>query len=193
MSEHPPTLGDKPVPALTQATVLKVLSELAEALDSDHCQGELCLFGASVMMLAFEARAAAKDVEAIFYPTQKIRELAGKIGELNRLPKGWLNEGVKGSLSTRHRVIEGNLPQFSNLRLMMPIPEYLLAMSCLAWRGESAAGDAGEAQDIVFLIRHLSLKSPTQVMEMVTAYYQPERVPALARHLVESLFTEGKI
>ena len=45
-----------------------------------------------------------------------------------RLPADWLNDGVKGFISTRHETTTGNLPQFPHLRLTMPVPEYLLAM-----------------------------------------------------------------
>ena len=79
--------------------------------------GELCIFGGTVMVLAFAARLSTKDVDAIFQPAQIIREVARKIGEANGLPANWLNDAAKGFVSARHETTEGGLPQFSNLRL----------------------------------------------------------------------------
>jgi hypothetical protein len=47
--------------------------------------------------------------------------------------------------------------------------------------------------DIVFLIRHLGLKSPRAVLDLVAQYYPSERIPVKTQFLVEGLFEEGKI
>jgi hypothetical protein len=178
---------------LSKNTILKALKDLSNELAAQNVKGELCLFGGSVMVLAFAARVATKDVDAVFQPAQTIRNLAGSIGEANQLPKDWLNDGVKGFLSVKHNVIEGNLPQFPNLRLTMPTPEYLLAMKCMASRINVSENEGGDVRDIVFLIRHLKLKNAAEVMRIVAEYYPPNRIPIKAQYLVESLFEEGKI
>jgi hypothetical protein len=48
-------------------------------------------------------------------------------------------------------------------------------------------------RDIVFLIRHLGLKSVQQVMAIVLEYDPENRIPVKAQYLVEGLFAEGKI
>lgn len=178
---------------LSKAAILKALQDLSDGLAAQNVRGELCLFGGSVMVLAFAARVATKDVDAVFQPAQTIRNLTESIGEANQLPKGWLNDGVKGFLSVKHNVIEGNLPQFPNLRLTMPTPEYLLAMKCMASRIDMGETGGGDVPDIVFLIRHLSLKSAQAVMDIVAEYYPANQIPVKAQYLVESLFEEGKI
>ena len=75
----------------------------------------------------------------------------------------------------------------------MPTAEYLLAMKCLASRIGSVDTDADDVNDIIFLIRHLGLKSAAEVMELVSAYYSTARIPLKAQYLVEGLFAEGKI
>ena len=77
------------------------------------------MFGGTVMVLAFTARLTTKDVDALFQPTQTIRELARRIAEEQQLPADWLNDGVKSFVSSRHETIAGNLPQFPHLRLTM--------------------------------------------------------------------------
>jgi len=178
--------------ALTREAILRALSSLSEELGKQNVTGELCLFGGTVMVLAFTARLSTKDVDALFQPTPLIREIARRIGEEQHLPTDWLNDGVKGFLSARHDVTAGNLPQFPHLRLTMPVPEYLLAMKCMAAR-IGGTDEASDIPDIVFLIRHLGLKSPRVVLDLVAQYYPSERIPMKTQYLVEGLFEEGKI
>ena len=75
----------------------------------------------------------------------------------------------------------------------MPVPEYLLAMKCMATRIGTVEGEADDVSDIIFLIRHLQLTSVQAVMDIVTAYYSKDKIPVKAQYLVEGLFAEGKI
>jgi hypothetical protein len=178
---------------LTKEAIQRALQALSVELAARNVKGELCIFGGTVMVLAYSARMATKDVDAIFQPAQIVREAAAKIAEENDLDNDWLNDAVKGYVSIRHETVQGNLPQYPNLKLVMPTPEYLLAMKCLASRVETTERGGGDVDDIQFLIRHLKLKSPRQVMDIVLAYYPPERIPLKAQYLVESLFEEGRI
>ena len=115
------------------------------------------------------------------------------MGEANGFPVNWLNDAAKGFVSSRHETIQGGLPQFSNLRLTMPTPEYLLAMKCMASRVGAVEIETHDVSDIVFLIRHLKLDSPKDVIDIVAAYYPKAQIPVKAQYLVEGLFEEGKI
>lgn len=177
---------------MSREEILAALTALDRELAGRGVVGELCLFGGAVMVLAFSARLATKDVDAVFQPTGVIRELVARVAAAANLPADWLNDGVKGFLSARHEVTAGGLPQFRHLRLTMPTAEYLLAMKCMASRLGSASGEADDTADIAFLIRHLGLRSADAVMEIVAAYYPPNQVPVKAKFLVESLFEEGR-
>lgn len=178
---------------LTRETILRGLQALSDELGKQGITGEVCLFGGTVMVLAFTARLTTKDVDALFQPTQLIRELAQKIGEEQHLPTSWLNDGVKGFVSARHETTAGNLPQFPHLRLTMPVPEYLLAMKCMAARIGGTTDEPSDVADIIFLIRHLKLKSANEVLDLVGQYYPASRIPVKTQYLVEGLFEEGKI
>lgn len=145
------------------------------------------------MVLAFNARLATKDVDALFQPSNLVREIAARVADEHSLPANWLNDGVKGFLSANQDVVEGSLPQFGNLRLTMPTPEYLLAMKCMSSRIGASAGDADDTADIAFLIRHLKLSTADAVLAIILEYYPPNRVPVKARFLVETLFEEGRV
>jgi len=100
---------------------------------------------------------------------------------------------VNGFVSSRHETTAGNLPQFPNLRLTMPVPEYLFAMKCMASRIGSTKDEPSDVADIVYLIRHLKLKSATEALDLVGQYYPANRIPVKTQYLVEGLFSEGKI
>lgn len=179
--------------ALSREQILKALQALSDELGRRDATGELCLMGGTVMVLAFSARVSTKDVDAIFQPTQIIRDAARIVGAAHALPEHWLNDAAKGYVSARHDITAAGLPQFPHLRLLMPTPEYLLAMKCMASRIGSVEGEMDDVGDIVFLIRHLKLNSPAAVMNIVAAYYPANRVPVKAQFLVEGLFAEGRI
>jgi hypothetical protein len=178
---------------LTREQILAALRALSEELGKKNVTGEICLFGGTVMVLAFTARLTTKDVDALFQPAQTIRELARHVAEEQHLPAGWLNDGVKGFVSARHETTAGNLPQFPHLRLTMPVPEYLLAMKCMAARVGATSDEPSDVADIVFLIRHLKLQSAQAVLDLVGQYYPANRIPVKTQYLVEGLFDEGKV
>ncbi len=178
---------------LTREQILAALRALSDELGKQGITGEVCLFGGTVMVLAFTARLSTKDVDALFQPTQAIREVARRIADEQQLPADWLNDGVKGFLSARHETTVGNLPQFPHLRLTMPVPEYLLAMKCMAARLGGTIDYPSDVADIVFLIRHLKFKSAKEVLDLVGQYYPANRIPMKTQYLVEGLFEEGKI
>ena len=179
--------------SLSRERILHGLEELSIELGKRGISGEVCLFGGTVMVLAFTARLATKDVDAIFQPTQAIREIAREIAREHGMPGDWLNDGVKGFVSNRHETTTGNLPQFPHLRLTMPVPEYLLAMKCMASRIGGTEHESSDVADIIFLIRHLGIKSAREVLDLVGEYYPPNRIPVKAQFLVEGLFEEGRV
>lgn len=186
-------MSDQHRSSLERAAIIKAFQEMSNELGRRGVTGELCLFGGAVMVLAFAARLSTKDVDAIFQPTQPMREIVRQVGEASGFPENWLNDAAKAFISTRHETIAGNLPQFPNLRLTMPAPEYLLAMKCMASRIGMVETDSDDIGDIIFLIRHLHLKNAQEVLAVVADYYPPNRIPVKAQYLVDGLFAEGKI
>ncbi len=179
--------------ALTRETILLALQRLSDELGRQGVTGEICLCGGTVMVLAFTARPSTKDVDAIFQPVQLTRGLAARVAEEQGLSPDWLNDAVKGFVSARHEVTTGNLPQFPHLRLTMPVPEYLLAMKCMAARIGGTTGKPSDVEDILFPIRHLKLTSPQQVLGLVAEYYPANHITVRTQYLIEGLFEEGQL
>lgn len=179
--------------SLTRDTIVRGLQLLSDRLGQQGVTGEVCLFGGAVMVLAFTARLTTKDVDAVFRPAQVVRTIARELADELRLPADWLNDGVKGFVSSRHETTAQGLPQFEHLRLTMPVPEYLLAMKCMAARLGGTADEPSDVTDVVFLARHLKLKSAQDVLNLVGHYYPSNQIPIKTQYLVEGLFDEGRI
>src|ERR1051325_1961176 len=145
--------------------IMEALGSVSDELARRNVTGEACLFGGAVMVLAFNARPSTRDVDAIFQPANIIREVAAKIGEARGWQKDWINDGVKGFVSEKGEHTRENLPQFPNLRLIMPTAEYLLAMKCMASR-TGGVDEKSDIPDILFLIRRLELKTSKEVLDV---------------------------
>lgn len=152
---------------MTSEEIEKYLSEINDELVAKDVIGEICIYGGAAMCLAFKARPATKDVDAIFEPVRVIRGAINKIAEKYNLNEGWLNFAVKIFVVEHEKKI---LLDLSNLKVFVPTADYLLSMKVLAMRAESF-----DADDVVFLIKHLNLKSLDEVLKMVSNFY-PNKV-----------------
>lgn len=59
-------MSSAPPPHLTRGQILLALEALSGELAARDVTGELCLFGGTVMVLAYSARVSTKDVDALF-------------------------------------------------------------------------------------------------------------------------------
>lgn len=156
------------------------LKELNDELCAMNIKGEVCLYGGAVMCLAYNARPATKDVDAVFEPVRYIRKAAGRIAEKYGLRKDWLNYAVKMFLVPHERRIFFDM---SHLKVYIPPPEYLLAMKTL-----SARANTDDRSDIELLIDELKLKSAGQILEIVKHYYPRKQVKETTAILLEEIF-----
>ena len=166
---------------LTAKRIRELLTALDKELEVREVVGEIGLCGGAVMCLVFQARPATKDVDAIFEPTREIREAAAAVALRFGIPKDWLNDAAKGFfLSDPPRI---PVLELDHLRVWAPTAEYMLAMKCV-----SARFDTHDRGDVAFLIRHLGLEQPDEVLRIICRYYPRERIPPKAQFLVEELF-----
>ncbi|MFN4033239.1 MAG: DUF6036 family nucleotidyltransferase [Fimbriimonadales bacterium] len=80
---------------LNREQILEALTRLAEVLHTRGVQGEIYLVGGAAMAVAYDARRATRDIDAVFTPKQAIYEAAQSIAEMLHLPDNWLNDAVK--------------------------------------------------------------------------------------------------
>ena len=165
---------------LTRSMIQRLFKALNRELRAAGVIGEVGLCGGAVMCLVFKARAATKDVDAIFRPSREIRAAAKIVASKFDLPEDWLNDAVKGYFHAeppREEVLN-----LSNLRVWAPRPDYLLAMKCVA-----ARFDSHDREDVIFLLEYLSLKNSGAVFDIIERYYPRRSIPAKAKFFVEEI------
>jgi hypothetical protein len=168
----------------TAHDIRRLLELLGEELETAGVEGELYLVGGAVMCLAFDARPATRDVDALFRPTREIREAAARVADRAGVPRGWLNDAVKGFLDDR-----GDFDPFlelPNLRVFIARPEYLLAMKCASMR---LAEEFRDVDDVRYLLRYLNIASVDEALEIVTRYVDEDRLMPKTRLALEELLS----
>lgn len=164
--------------------IKKYLTELNDELCAIDVKGEICMYGGAVMCLAYTARPATKDVDAVFEPVRQIRTAAGRIAEKHGLNKDWLNYAVKMFLVPHEKKVLFDLP---HLKVFIPVPEYLLAMKTL-----SARADTDDLSDIEFLIEKLSLRNSEEVASVVRHYYPKKELKPATQLLLDEIFEKRR-
>ena len=160
----------------------RLFGRLNDELARRATAGEVYLVGGAVMCLVFDARASTRDIDGFFRPAREVRAAARAVAVAAGLPGDWLNDAVKGYLSSRedfHPYLD-----LSNLRVLTASPEYLLAMKCLAMRLGEGFHDE---DDVRFLLRYLNLTDYRKALEIVTRYYPQERLPQKTLYALEEL------
>lgn len=178
-----------PQDKLSRETILAALRRLDELLREKGVIGEICIFGGAAMVLAFDARESTRDVDGIFVPKQDVIASARQVAEEFGFEPDWLNDGVKGFVSNESEYTADGMPVLSNLRIMRPTTEYLLAMKCLASRAADAATD-GDRADIITLLKLTGITDASEVCDLVVRYYKESRLPPRVRFYIEEIVSE---
>src|SRR5271168_39693 len=172
--------------ALTNSDIRRLFTLLNEELRNSATTGELFLVGGAVMCLAYAVRPSTQDVDAVFRPSEKVREAAARVAARAGLPQNWLNDAVKGFMSTH-----GDFAPFlelDHLRIMVAQPAYLLAMKCLAMR---IGAEFHDEEDVRYLLRHLNVRSYDQAIGMIEKYYPIDRFPQKALYALGELLPKS--
>jgi hypothetical protein len=170
------------MPSLTRDAIVDAFERLDRALGARGVRAELYVVGGAVMCVVLHARPATKDVDAWFTEPQAVRAAAQEVAEEAGLPADWLNDAAKafvpaGATFERWRA-------FDHLDVSVADDRTLLAMKC------AAARTAEDSSDIRVLAARLGLRTPTAVLDVVTAFYPIDRLPVRSRLLVEELFDD---
>jgi len=157
---------------LTDRDIRRLFERLNDELRRTGTQGELFVVGGAVMCLAYAARPSTQDVDGLFRPARQVREAAARVAVRAGVKPDWLNDGVKGFLSERGEF--SSFLELDHLRVMVALPEYLLAMKCLALR---IGTESHDEDDIRYLLRHLDIGSYEQAIAVIKRFYPLERFP----------------
>lgn len=161
--------------------IVAALTALGARLHEHGLEGELYVVGGAAIAIAFDARRATRDIDAVFEPKREIYEAADEVGAALGLPPGWLNDGAKGFVAGTDSDAAVAL-EVSGLRVLTASPRILLAMKVLAHRiGE-------DDDDVRLLARQLGLETADAVLAIAEDVYG-DRLDAAARFFVEELFS----
>jgi hypothetical protein len=154
---------------------------LAVELKRGNTVGEIYVFGGAAMVLAYQARAATRDVDALFEPREKVHTAALRIAEELSLPRWWLNDQATVYLprvgDERARLVFDH----PNLRVTVVSPEHLLAMKALAARSYA------DLDDIALLCNRLNITQVRDVEALCARIYPDEPLTDRAHLAVEDL------
>lgn len=168
------------MPLLDRAAIIDAFTRLGDRLARRGIVADLYVFGGAAMAMAYDARRATRDIDAVFSPHGVVLEEARVVGRELGLPSWWLNEQASVYVAAGRDAHAPRIFDHRGLRVSAASPEHLLAMKVLAAR-------AKDVEDIAFLARHLGLDSSAGAVAICAAVFPDEPVPDRARLILEDL------
>lgn len=160
-----------------------LFDQLSDELARRKAKADLFLVGGAAIAVAYDDARSTRDLDAVFLPTDVVREAAAAIGERNGLEPDWLNDAVKG-------FVPGPDPEaqrfYDSDSLVVDVasPRYLLAMKLFASRVES------DADDIMFLYRQLGFTTVEEGLDLVESVYAGRPVAPKVQYLLHEIVAE---
>lgn len=161
--------------------LLRAFDALDEELGRVGVRADLYVVGGAAMAIAYQARRATRDVDAIFAPSAEVRDAARRVAHTLGLEPDWLNDGAKafipGDDPEQVEVYEGQY-----LQVAAASPRLLLAMKLLAARVER------DTDDIRRLYELCGFTTAEQGLDLVERAYPAHVIAPRTRFLLEELY-----
>lgn len=162
---------------------INAFESLDKELERMGVQANLFVVGGAAMAIAYDARRATTDVDAVFVPVKEVRTAARRVAEELGLEDDWLNDGVKGFVPgvdvDQIGVYEG-----SNLHVAAASPRFLLAMKLMASRTER------DTDDIKTLYELCGISTADEGLAVLESFYPQERILPRVQFLLREMFPE---
>lgn len=169
-----------PDPLLDRATILDAFTRLGTRLARRGLVADVYVFGGAAMALAYDARRATRDIDAVFTAHGAVVEEARAVATELGLPQWWLNEQAAAYVAPTGDPNAARVFDHPGLRVSAASPRHLLAMKILAARRR-------DAEDIAVLTRHLAVTTSAEALAITAAVFPDEIVPDRARLILEDL------
>ena len=148
--------------------LLEIFDYLNERLRENQLQLEITVYGGSIMTMVYDNRPATKDIDCVFSETNF--RILDNILELTKftfnLTNEWINEDIKEPLSSILKEDKETYKVYSNLKILKPRAEQLLAMKVVAARPEPAKDFIGT----YILCNDLNIRDKDKLMEIISVY-----------------------
>ena len=148
--------------------LLQIFDYLNERLKANQLQLEITIYGGTVMTMVYDNRPATKDIDCVFSEVnQKLLEnILGMTRFTFNLPENWINEEIKEPLKSIIKEDKETYKVYSNLKILKPRAEQLLAMKILAARAEPSK----DFIDAFILCRDLNVSTREELLNVVEKY-----------------------
>lgn len=171
--------------SLDRAAILELFEELSRRLSLRGATADLFVVGGGAIALAYDARRATRDLDAMFAPTDIVRSVVADIAEDRGLAEDWLNDAVKGFLP-------GEDPdariffESDSLRVDVASPRYLLAMKLMSAR------PGADIDDIRTLYRICGFTTVEEGLDVVTRAFPNSRMLPKTEYLLGEIVEDMK-
>lgn len=148
--------------------LLEIFDYLNERLKENQLQLDITIYGGSIMTMVYDNRPATKDIDCVFSETNyKLLENILNLTKFTfNLSDGWINEEIKEPLKYILKEDKETYKVYSNLKILKPEAQQLLAMKILAARPEPAK----DFVDAYILCRELDIKTKDKLMDIISNY-----------------------
>lgn len=188
-------MPQQPLP-FDRAAVEEAFGRLAELAVAAGKIVEISIYGGAALILTLDARPATRDVDAVFDRDRDfVRHAARSIAADFGWDEDWLNDGVKGFLSSADgapaaKRLLRTYPSADRpgLRVFVASPEYLFAMKALAMR-IGGVEQKQDVDDIRRLAAFLKVASAAEAISIVSRYYPLDRLPPKTQFGLEEIFS----
>jgi len=185
--------GDK---NFDRSTLEYALGELGRRAFAAGRTVEIVIYGGSALLLTLNRQINTGDVDAVFEGNKDfIKKLAAELAEEFGWDENWLNDGVKGWLSTGDadpdvKALFKTYPTEDQpgLRVYAAKPEYLFAMKRRAMRVGGVETNS-DVDDIRLLARAIGLKNSQDALTLVEKFYPQNMLQPKTRLGLEEIFS----
>lgn len=186
-----------PARPFDRATLEKAFERIGELAVAAGKVVEISVYGGSALVLTLNHRPATRDVDGVFDKDRAfIRRATETVADEFGWDANWLNDGVKGFLSSADgapgaKTLFRTYPseKTPGLRVFVASPGYLFAMKCLAMR-LGGVSEQGDVADIRHLAEVLGLKNASDALALVARYYPSDRLPPKTQFGLQEIFGE---
>jgi hypothetical protein len=177
-------------------TLEYALAELGQRAFSAGRTVEIVIYGGSALLLTLNRQINTGDVDAVFEGNKGfIKKLALEMAAEFGWDENWLNDGVKGWLSSRDadpdvKALFRTYPaeDRAGLRVYTAKPEYLFAMKCRAMR-VGGVETTSDIDDIKLIARAIGIRNSQDALTLVEKFYPQNMLQPKTRLGLEEIFS----
>jgi hypothetical protein len=178
------------------AALESALTELGRRAYSADRTIEIAIYGGSALLLTLNRKINTSDVDAVFESDKAfIKKIATDMAEEFGWDVDWLNDGVKGWLSSRDsdadvKSLFKTYPSEGQpgLRVFVAKPEYIFAMKCRAMR-VGGVDSSSDIDDIKLLARAIGIENSDEALALVEKFYPQNLLEPKTRLGLEEIFS----